>query len=116
MSPEGKPARLAFAENGLIKIRGAAFFGVAWLISRRDSEISKGRVRNRTGLSIGPKDKQIEWMAMLTYEALGQRDDSIKLLEAASYAVLADVSRFPDLADLARDSRFLSRPGLNRDK
>jgi serine/threonine protein kinase len=108
---------LTFAEAELIKNPRSGFLRscIAYL-SARLGDRRRSQFEIAQALSIGPKDKQIEWMAMLTFEALGQRNDAIKLLESTSYAVLADVSRFPDLADLAQDSRFLTLLGLKRDR
>lgn len=53
-----------------------------------------------------PDDGDVRFMAVATREAMGQREDAIKLLSSFSYAELADVNRWPDLADLSRDSRF----------
>jgi Flp pilus assembly protein TadD len=59
-------------------------------------------------LSYAPKDQGIRWMALLTYEASGRREDSLDLLKSGPYAVLADASRWPELSDLAQDPRFQS--------
>jgi serine/threonine protein kinase/tetratricopeptide (TPR) repeat protein len=45
-------------------------------------------------------------MAVLTYEALGHRDQTLGIL-ANSPAVLDQLNRYPELADLRRDPRFL---------
>ena len=42
-----------------------------------------------------------------TYEALGRREDTLAVLNTSPPAVIADVNRWPDMADLQRDSRFL---------
>ncbi len=54
-----------------------------------------------------PQDADTRWMAAITYEALGRRDDALSVLAASPAGVLADVSRWPDVADLRKDSRFL---------
>ena len=46
-------------------------------------------------------------MAVATFEALGRRDDALGLLNNLPEAELADVSRWPDMADLSQDPRFL---------
>jgi eukaryotic-like serine/threonine-protein kinase len=58
-------------------------------------------------LVLSPNDAQARFMAVATFEALHHRKKSLELLSALSYAELADVSRWPDLADLSKDSRFL---------
>ena len=44
--------------------------------------------------------------AVLTYEALGQRDRAIQLLNGAKPELLREIARNPDLSDFRNDSRF----------
>jgi Flp pilus assembly protein TadD len=67
--------------------------------TRADSEITQA-------LQLAQKDSHVLWMAMLTYEALGRRDDAFAVLKEAPRGVLEDVSRSPDFADLRHDPRF----------
>lgn len=67
---------------------------------RADSEIAQA-------LQLSPDDADVHWMAAATYEALGRREDTLAVLSAAPPEVIADVSRWPDMADLHQDSRFL---------
>ncbi|MBL8290686.1 MAG: tetratricopeptide repeat protein, partial [Bryobacterales bacterium] len=67
--------------------------------ARAESEVAQA-------LQLAPKDIDARWMAVATYEALGRRDDSLAVLRASPPGLLADISRFPDLADLSADSRF----------
>jgi Flp pilus assembly protein TadD len=57
-------------------------------------------------LHLAPDDAETRWIATLTYEAMGQREASLAVLNRSSRLQLMDVSRWPDLADLQRDSRF----------
>ena len=77
--------------------------------ARAESEIAQA-------LHSAANDSDTGWMAINTFEALGRRDDTLNLLKSLSYAVIADASRFPDLADLARDPRFLEILNLKRDR
>ena len=61
-------------------------------------------------------DLHARWIAVMTLEALGRRDDALALLESSPEGMIADAGRFPDLADLARDPRFLHISGLRRGK
>ncbi|HEV3330519.1 MAG TPA: protein kinase [Bryobacteraceae bacterium] len=65
-----------------------------------DSEIGQA-------LHLSPNDADVLWMAAATYEALGRRDDTLNVLRASPNGVVADVSRWPDMAGLHNDSRFL---------
>jgi hypothetical protein len=76
---------------------------------RAESELAQA-------LHSGANDSDTGWVAINTFEALGRRDDTLDLLKSLSYAVIADASRFPDLADLARDPRFIERLNLKRDR
>jgi hypothetical protein len=54
-----------------------------------------------------PSDADTLWMAAVTYEALGKRNETLSVLAASPTGVLADLSRWPDVADMSQDSRFL---------
>ena len=77
--------------------------------SRAESEISQA-------LQLSPNDAGTRWWAALTYEALGRRDATIALLRASAGELLADLSRWPDLADLHEDSRFKELMGYHQSK
>jgi len=68
--------------------------------TRAETEIEQAQ-------ALDPKDPSVRFMAVATYEALGRRTDALKLLGTFSYRELADVNRWPDMADLSHDSRFL---------
>jgi Tfp pilus assembly protein PilF len=106
---------LAVAEAELMKNprNGAARGGIAYLCARLGDK-RRAEFEVAQALSIAPNDSTTRWMALLTFEALGRRDDSLSLLKAESYAVLADVSRFPDLAGLAKDPAFQNLLAVKR--
>lgn len=58
-------------------------------------------------LEQSPNDANTRFMAVVTYEALRQRDETLNILRSSPAGVLADVSRWPDVADLRADPRFL---------
>jgi eukaryotic-like serine/threonine-protein kinase len=60
-----------------------------------------------------PPNADVVFMAVMTYEALNRREDTLSVLSAAPVGVLKDVSRWPDLADLSRDNRFRQLLTLN---
>jgi eukaryotic-like serine/threonine-protein kinase len=96
-------AEIAMTKNPRI---GRVRAGLAYLCTqvgdrrRAEFEISQA-------LQQEPNDADTRWMAAITYEALGRRDDTLNLLAASSPGVIADVSRWPDVADLHKDSRFV---------
>jgi tetratricopeptide (TPR) repeat protein len=69
-------------------------------------------------LQQAPNNAWVLWTAVLTYEALGRRDDTLSVLAASPVGIVADVGRWPDVEDLHKDSRFrellTSRTGEGR--
>ena len=57
-------------------------------------------------LQISGKNNIVRWVAALTYEAIGRRDLTLKLLQDAPRSLIERLSRFPDLADLHADPDF----------
>jgi len=58
-------------------------------------------------IRFSPADGNTQFLVALTFEALHRRTEAINLLQTVSRGVLDDLSRWPDVADLVRDSRFL---------
>ena len=54
-----------------------------------------------------PDDTKVTRRAVLTYEALGQRDKTIEILKGAPPDLMRELDRHPDLAELRKDSRFI---------
>lgn len=57
-------------------------------------------------VNLAPGDSGILRFAVLTYEALGQRDLAIGASHAMTAAQLKHLQREPDLADFCQDPRF----------
>jgi len=74
---------------------------------RAESEVAQA-------LQLSPKDIDARWMAVAAYEALGRREDALAVLRDSPPGLAADVSRFPDLAGLAGDPRFLELMAQSR--
>jgi hypothetical protein len=102
---------LAEAKAELMKnaksVEGAVRGGIAYLRARL-GDLEGSRFEIAQALNLTPDHPGTRWMALLTFEASGRREDSLELLKDDPYAVLADASRFPDLSDLAQDPRFKS--------
>jgi Flp pilus assembly protein TadD/tRNA A-37 threonylcarbamoyl transferase component Bud32 len=58
-------------------------------------------------VSLSPADENVRFMAVLTYEALGLRKETLAVLSGTPHEVIADLGRYPDLADLHQDPRFI---------
>ena len=59
-------------------------------------------------LSFASDDPATRWMAVLTLDTLGQREEALNLLKTETYPILADMSRSPELSHLSHDPRFQS--------
>src|SRR5438270_2292645 len=57
-------------------------------------------------LQLSPRETKVIRSAVLTYEALGERDRAIQILDTATPHLLRELDRQPDLADFSHDSRF----------
>jgi serine/threonine protein kinase/tetratricopeptide (TPR) repeat protein len=97
--------RLAEAETEKNTRNGYAQSVLAYLCARTgDRNRSLSEIRRAVKQS--PHDVDTLWMAAMTYEALGQHEDTLSVLSQTPYEVLADISRYPDMADLRRNPRF----------
>jgi eukaryotic-like serine/threonine-protein kinase len=67
--------------------------------NRAESEIAQA-------LQLSPESNITRGLAVWTYEALGQRENTWSVLKTSSDDVLLDAARWPDLAELHQDSRF----------
>jgi tetratricopeptide (TPR) repeat protein len=57
-------------------------------------------------LQLSPGDNEVIRCAVLTYEALGERDRAIVALRSSTPELMHELNRQPDLADLRQDSRY----------
>jgi serine/threonine-protein kinase len=67
--------------------------------TRAEDEISQAREQS-------PGDTKVLRRAILTYEAMGERDKAIRALSEAPPELLPELDRQPDLADFRQDLRF----------
>ncbi len=86
--------------NGLVRSSLAYFCARLGDRKRAESEIAQA-------LQPLPKDAETLWVAAVTWEALGRRDDTLRILADSPDSVLADLSRWPDVEDLHKDSGFV---------
>ena len=89
---------------------GAARAEMAYICARLgDSRRAESEAAQ--ALRFSPNDKDTRWMGAVTYEALGLRESSLAVLGSSPGAMLpgllAELSRYPEVADLSKDSRFL---------
>ena len=72
----------------------------------RLGELQRAKFEIAQTLQVSGDDSDVCLMAVLTYEELGRREQTLALLTRLP-AVLGQLNRYPELADLRRDPRFL---------
>jgi serine/threonine protein kinase/Flp pilus assembly protein TadD len=107
-------AKVAYRKGlnlALIELRGDPRLGltrayVAYLAARL-GDAKRGQDEISQALELLPGDTKVIRNAVLTYEALGEREQAIKVLGLATPEVLEELNRQPDLADFRQDIRFI---------
>jgi eukaryotic-like serine/threonine-protein kinase len=84
--------------NGLVRAHLAYLCAQTGDRQRAESEIAQS-------LQLSPNDADTRFIAAITYEVLGRRNDTLSVLASSPGSVLKDLSRWPDVADLHKDSR-----------
>ena len=74
---------------------------ISSLAQRKTAENEIGQA-----LQSSPGNNKVVINAVLTYEALGQRNKAIGVLPETTPEVLRELDRHPDLADFRQDPRF----------
>jgi len=85
--------------NAVVLARLAYFCARLGDKRRAESEVARA-------LQIAPNSAETRFAAALTYEALSQRKRTLEVLYSAPSEVLMDLSRWPDVADLSKDTGF----------
>jgi len=81
-----------------------AFLGY---FSARLGQRERAESETAQALRLGPHQLDVLWVAVMTYELLGKREQALGVLQAAAVPeMLDDLKRWPDLADFTADSRF----------
>ena len=79
----------------------------------------KERAESETAqaLKLGPRDLDVVQLAVWTDEMLGKREESLAVLrKSAPPEMLDDLKRWPEMADLTADSRFIELTAVNAEK
>jgi eukaryotic-like serine/threonine-protein kinase len=99
---------LAVAEKELVRDprNGLERSNLAYLLARL-GDSQRARSEAAQALQLAPDDRDTRLMVAETYEALGWRDSTLALLSTWPGSLLSQLNRYPDVADLRRDSRFL---------
>ena len=80
-----------------------AFLGY---FAARLGDKSRAEQEIRLALQSSPGNDEVIRRAVLTYEALGERDHAIEVLSRATLPLLSELDRQPDLSDFRQDPRF----------
>jgi eukaryotic-like serine/threonine-protein kinase len=95
----------------LVELRGNPRLGLTrayvGYFAARLGDIKRGQDEIGQALELSPGDSEVIRKAVLTYEAVGQRDQAIKVLALATPEAIEELNRHPDLADFRRDKRFI---------
>jgi tetratricopeptide (TPR) repeat protein len=78
---------------------------LAYLCARL-GELRRAESEAAQALQLSDGTIYVRWMAALTYEALGEHDRTLAIIQDAPPSMLDRLNRFPDLAELRADSRF----------
>jgi eukaryotic-like serine/threonine-protein kinase len=89
--------------------------GVAYL-SAQLGDRRRAEFEIAQALQQSSNDAKLSFLTAITYEALGRRQKTLDVLASSPPGVIADVSRWPDVADLHKDSRFLQLLGSHSGK
>ncbi|MBC8167676.1 MAG: tetratricopeptide repeat protein [Bryobacteraceae bacterium] len=76
-------------------------------LAARLGDFHRAEEEIRQAINLFPADSDTQFNAALTFEAIGKREQTFEVLRSASRQTLDDLSRSPDLADLASDPRFI---------
>ncbi len=79
----------------------------------RQNNIPRALSEIGQALSYAQNHADIIFEAAMTYEALGKRTETLSLLSQAPVEVVTDLSRWPDMADLVTDPRFVQMLALH---
>jgi len=80
--------------------------GFVGYCSARLGDTQRAQTEIGQALKLSPGNKSVIRNAVLTYEALAQREQAIEALHGATPELLRELEHHPDLADLSSDPRF----------
>ena len=89
--------------------------GYVAYISARLGDRTRAEDEIAQALQLSPGETKVIRSAVLTYEALGERDKAIDVLNGATPDLLRELNRQPDLADFSQDPRFRQLVTKNSD-
>jgi tetratricopeptide (TPR) repeat protein/TolB-like protein len=78
---------------------------LAYLCARL-GDVRRAESEAAQALQISAGAIRVRWMVALSYEALGQHDRTLAIIQDAPLSMLDRLNRFPDLADLRANTRF----------
>jgi tetratricopeptide (TPR) repeat protein len=82
----------------------------------RTGQKDRSESETKQALQLDPHQLTVIWMAVHTFEMLGQRDESLAILRTAPAEMLDDLKRWPNMAELTADARFVELTASNAEK
>lgn len=81
----------------------------SWLgfICAQLGDRERAEFETRQALSFAHDDDMVGFIAACTFETLRKRPETLALLEKSASGLVASLNRWPDVADLHQDSRFI---------
>jgi len=96
------------ASNGRVRSR------LAYLYARLHDQHAQSQAEQ--AVQFWPNDRDTRWMVVATYEVLNRRDLTLALLDSSPAnmlpGLLAELSRYPEMADLRKNSSFIQMMAL----
>lgn len=104
---------LASAENDVqTNPRNGFHHAMLGYAAARTGDGKRAVFETTQAVALAQKDTRVQWRAVATLEALGRREESLRLLQNAPKSLLDDLSRQPDLSALVTDPRFIQLKSL----
>ena len=97
---------LARADADVLRRDDSARAFAAYFMARL-GQVAPARREIEQAVAFAPSDMNIIRRAAMTYEALGDRAATLAVIKDAQLKVLEELSRHPDLTQLATDPRFM---------
>jgi hypothetical protein len=58
-------------------------------------------------MQLSPEDVDTRWVVAETFDVVGKRDEALAVLRGSPAGLIADFGRWPEMAELCKDPRFV---------
>jgi Flp pilus assembly protein TadD len=98
---------LSIAEQNIVKLpRSGQYHAILAYLCAQAGQSGRARTEAEQAVQLSPGHNNTLWMAVLTYERLGDRSAALKMLDGAPRPLLEDLARWPEASGLTGDERF----------